>query len=388
MWVSTAKAFDGIPHYDGKGVGLLSGECVNDAGKQSMYLSNGANFNYYGAGDQYLKPSSDGGVFPLWNWAQVPGTTVEGPPFPALTCATENEGRAGTSLFSGGADARSGAGVFAFNFTPGVRHQESLRFRKVFAWPNDGTLITCVDGVDASERNISTTLEQAWALNPTNIDRGAPLEANSSCRGRAFGNGGLTYRQLVPSGAVGTAATLQASVETRTGNWTTIAQEYGMYPRSHGNVFTLRFAHGSSRQPLCYSVSPGQQSQTAVAPTIAQTAGATVVSSGRTTIAVFWEAGAINATFSRGLGSTHQTLLLTSSAPCVVIVENLPPELSAAAAAGRAPSPHFELSVADPSRSLHRHRGLALSLGNCTWQVPLPTGSLAGSTSVQRALCT
>jgi hypothetical protein len=382
MWVSTAKGFDGIPHYDGKGRGLLSGECVNDAGKQSLYLSNGANFNYYSAGAQYLKPNSDGGIFPLWDWTRVPGTTVEGPPFPALSCSTENDGRAGTSHFVGGADAPSGAGVFAFNFTPGVRHQESLRFRKVFAWPKDGTMISCVDGLDAEELNISTTLEQSWAAAPTDVDRGIGLLANSSTLGRSFSNGGLTYKLLKPSSSTSVGPLLHASVQTRMGNWTTIAQEYGMYPQSHGDVFTLRFTHGSQRQSICYSVSPGEQARPTAAHKVLQTSDATVVTSDNATIAIaaFWRSGVINVTFSVELGLAEQTMNLVSSAPCVVIVEYL-------SAQGAARDGKFQLSAADPSRSLHQRGGLTLALGNCTWRVPLPVGSLAGSTIVKSDVC-
>eukprot|EP01050_Picozoa_sp_SAG11_P006047 SAG11_NODE_454_length_9347_cov_4.117539_5_plen_1638_part_00 len=367
-WISTAKAFDGIPHYDGKGTGLLSGECVNDAGKQSLYLSNGANFNYY-SGNEYLKPPSapfNGGVFPVWDWTRVPGTTVEGPSFPALTCATENSGRVGTSLFAGGADAASGAGVFAFNFTPGVEHQESLRFRKLFAWPNDGTMISCVSQIDAEELNITTTLEQAWAANATDVERGISLTPNISASGKTFSNGQFTYRALEPG------AVLRAGVQTRTGNWTTIAQEYGMYPVSKGDVFTLRFEHGASRQPFCYSVSPAFNPQS---PTIVQSKDATVVISGarNTTIVAFWAAS--TAARISASGTVH----LTSSAPCVVIVEWL------------SSSEQWSLSVADPSRTLHKRGGLTLTLSGCgQWRVPLPTGAAAGATvhkDLQKVLC-
>ncbi len=48
---------------------MLNGEMINSEGKQSVHLSDGANFLYL-SGDEYRN------IFPVWDWTKIPGTTA------------------------------------------------------------------------------------------------------------------------------------------------------------------------------------------------------------------------------------------------------------------------------------------------------------------------
>jgi chondroitin AC lyase len=49
---------------------LINTEMVNDEGKKSQHLADGANFLYL-SGNEYT------GIFPAWDWTKIPGTTAE-----------------------------------------------------------------------------------------------------------------------------------------------------------------------------------------------------------------------------------------------------------------------------------------------------------------------
>ena len=191
-------------------------------------------------------------VFPLFDWRHVPGTTVELLPGSSdMTCADGGKGLCpkyrGSSRFVGGVDANA-SGVFAFDMTPMEYHEHSnssLRAHKSWFYFGDASLISCVDEISATNR-IVTTLEQAWADIPT--ADGIAIEQDQSVNGTEFTNNGFVYRSLTHG------AQLQGSVRHRAANWTTVAMEYGDYPSSAGEVFTLSFAHGEEAAPLCYSV--------------------------------------------------------------------------------------------------------------------------------------
>lgn len=72
---------------------MLNAELVNSEGKQSVHLSDGANFLYL-KGDEYRN------VFPVWDWTKVPGTTaIQG----ALETGEPNPIHVrGQTLFDGG----------------------------------------------------------------------------------------------------------------------------------------------------------------------------------------------------------------------------------------------------------------------------------------------
>ena len=440
-WVSSVKGFDHT---------LYNGEDVNDAGGQSFFLSWGANFNYL-TGFEYLN------VFALYDWRHVPGTTVELLPgatknITKLVCNSKSSSQPslcpqyrGSSHFVGGVDA-SGSdanrttadsstnrlgpmamGVFAFDMTPIPYHSKAtttLRAHKSWFWPGDGSLISCVDELSAAHP-IVTTVEQAWADAPTLLPPPAAagdgrdeaeaeeeeerqIQPGQSARGSAFRNGGFVYRSITDG------AQLEASVAHKAGNWTATALEYGDYPGSSGDVFTLSFAHtegaraedsgtteGRKQQqhgkPLCYSVSvaaaAGEQKR--ARPKVTRSAAVTSVASatsspggGAVHQAVFWSS---NATVELSAEETLHT-----SAPCVVIA-------TAAAATADGTTTHYsggggwEIFVVDPSREL---KTLTLTLTTavggtaavdsnrarqCSWSVPLPTGGAAGS-SVKGAL--
>lgn len=428
MWVSSVKGFDHT---------LFNGEDVNDAGGQSFFLSWGASFNYL-TGFEYLN------VFPLYDWRHVPGTTVELLPgatrnLSKLTCNSKSSSQPslcpkyrGSSHFVGGVSAGM-QGVFAFDMTPLLyqtkgKASTSLTAHKSWFWLGDGTLITCVDEVSATHP-IVTTLEQAWADTPTlnpsassvsiATDRDSvqhtqtPIKPGQTVNGTEFRNGGFIYHSLESSGSGNTGTpqqVLQGSVEHRSANWTAVAMEYGDYPESSGDVFTLSFAHtmdslnaagaGSgedrhSRQDgkaLCYSVvvasaAAGPRTEAKISRTAAVTSvsmpSQSSVQSPSSVQAVFWS--------SNGSVALSEEETLHASAPCVVAVTAVAPTTASSASAmtnsgsnsDETGANRWEIFVADPSRELET---LTLTLtaktsaSNCSWSVPLPMGSAAGST--------
>ena len=340
IWISSIKGFDR---------GLFNGECVNYAGTKSFFLSWGANFNYF-SGFEYLN------VFPLYDWRSVPGTTIElFPGSSTLSCGGSLGPKyRGSSHFVGGVDAKEmQMGLFAFNMTP-VR-AATLQAHKSWFFLGDSSLIVCVDELRA-ENPIITTLEQSWADGPKahgiTIKRGQTKVSGSS-----FSNGAFVYSAL----SAGVA--LEGFVERRAANWTVVAEEYGDYPSSAGDVFTLSFAHGAKAGPLCYSVSLANAVASFPAPEIVRSKSATAVSRGKdVTQVVFWESDSIT------LSSGHK---LHASAPCVLVARTI--------AVGR-----WRVWVADPSREL---QSLTVEIESSTggkhcgrWEVPLPNGTAIGST--------
>ena len=158
---------------------------------------------------------------------------------------------------------------------------------------------------------------------------------------------------------------MEGIVVHRAANWTVVAQEYGDYPSSAGDVFALSFAHGATAGPLCYSVALANRVAPSPAPAIVRSKSATAVLRGKdVTQVVFWESSSV------ALSTGHK---LRASAPCVLI--------ASAIATGR-----WQVWVADPSREL---RSLTLEIERtdaggkpCMWGVPLPNGTAVGSAAV------
>eukprot|EP01052_Picozoa_sp_SAG31_P007805 SAG31_NODE_378_length_16503_cov_28.830041_12_plen_448_part_00 len=425
---------------------LFNGEDVNDAGFQSFFLSWGASFNYL-TGFEYLN------VFPLYDWRHVPGTTVELLPgatrsVSKLACNSKSSNQPslcpkyrGSSHFVGGVSAGR-QGVFAFAMTPlpyQTKANTSLSAHKSWFWLGDGTLITCVDELSATHP-IVTTLEQAWADAPSGTDGDdaqTQIKPGQTVSGTEFRNGGFIYRSLESSSDRngGAPQVLQGSVAHRSANWTAVAMEYGDYPGSSGDVFTLSFAHttdslsaasagggkdGHNEQDekaLCYSVSVASSSTTAtsrqrIGAKITRTAAVTSVSMpAQSSVRLSSSSSSVQAIFwsSNGMVALSEEETLHASAPCVVAATVA---MSADAVVAMAESSsnsdqsrrrdgghgghRWEIFVADPSRELNTLtltltvksnatlRGTTSSIDdrarNCSWSVPLPMGSAAGST--------
>ncbi|MEA2736139.1 MAG: chondroitin lyase [Humisphaera sp.] len=124
---------------------LLNTELVNNEGKLSHHLADGANFLYV-TGDEYTD------IFPAWDWTKIPGTTAEQTP---LTPGDRKQiGIKGATSFVGGvSDGTNGLAAMDLRRDP-------LRARKSWFFFDDG--YTCLGAGIACESDnaVATSVNQ------------------------------------------------------------------------------------------------------------------------------------------------------------------------------------------------------------------------------------
>ena len=131
-------------------------EIVNGEGLRSMHLADGANL-LYKSGEEYR------GIFPVWNWTLIPGTTAmqwisaKGVP---LTGETQSVGQMGSSSFAGGvSDGTYGAAAMELERGPLSARKAWFFFDKLYVAVGAG--ISVREGAGVPEVRVATSIAQS-----------------------------------------------------------------------------------------------------------------------------------------------------------------------------------------------------------------------------------
>lgn len=193
------------------------------------------------------------GVWPLWNWRQLPGTTVaqvEG----ALPEHQWGKGAKGTTAFVGGvSDGTVGAAAMTFD-RDGVRAEKAWFFL-------DDQVVALATGVGSSaDAVVLTTVNQCWKKGDVWVSvAGSPakkVEVGEGAEMRLKGPGWVWHDGVGYVVAEGQEAVLR--LEQREGSWYTINQTQSK-DVVKGDVFTLAIDHGvkPDGSKYAYRVIPG-----------------------------------------------------------------------------------------------------------------------------------
>ncbi len=205
---------------------LLQTELVNSENPIGAFLSDGLTF-FYATGDEYR------GIFPVWDWRALPGTTEQRLPEPPRV----RNGERGENAFAGGV-SNGQIGASAMDFTRG-----SLTARKAwFFFPN--TILCLGTGItDTQAVPVATAIEQSLLQGPVDIT--TPTESTQAAAGQeitvqgpcTIRHGGLEY--CFPS-----THPILLSTRTQAGSWHRINPS-----RSKAQVelpvFSLTWDHGN-----------------------------------------------------------------------------------------------------------------------------------------------
>lgn len=216
---------------------MMSGEVVNDEGRKSFHLSDGATF-LYRTGEEYFN------IFPAWDWNHVPGTTVEvWDPMPK-----RNPQIRGGSAFVGGVSD----GLYGMAAMHLVR--DALDAKKAVFYFDDGFVALGAGITDTSDFPIITAVNQPLLKGEVLADaeRGPlPKGRHDLSRSRWVLHDGVGYVFAPGQKVVLTNG-------PRTGSWRDFGTSSPAQPQTL-DVFNLWIEHGKKPTGATYrySVLPG-----------------------------------------------------------------------------------------------------------------------------------
>lgn len=267
------------------------------------------------------------GIFPLWDWQKLPGTTSR--QAPPLTPGTPRRDKGSRDFVGGVSDGQ--AAFTAFDF-----ERDGLLARKAWLLFPGGLLAVGAGITDNSGADVVTTANQCFR-------RGDIGTADTSVR-----HDGLAYTPLG-------GTTLRTSEEKRTGSWRTIQRQESDMPVS-GEVFTIFVEHGKNPAgaDYAYFVAPSAKSAASPPRIIANTRSLQAVETADLAGLAFYAPGEVE---------TSVAGKITAEQPCVVLVRKLSGQACA-------------LTVADPTTKLSK---ISLRVGKRLLEFDLPEGERAGA---------
>lgn len=326
---------------------LLQTEVVNEENLLGQHLSDGVMY-VYRTGDEYRN------IFPVWDWARLPGITVE---HDRPLRRVDNR-RKGSRAFAGGV-SDGACGVSAMDF-----ERDGLTAKK--AWFFFGGEVVCL-GADIASTNgfrVITSLNQCLAAGDVTVGRaegGAAVLSGPErmAAPRWVHHGGVGYVFLGENGSVGVGCSAQ------TGSWRRISQPQSDAPVS-AQVFSLWVNHGKQPQGARYGymLVPADGAE-AVESAVTRAPVGVLANTPQAQAAEHRETGLLLAAFyAPGAVVSGAWGEVGADAPCLLMV-------SRAAQGGAA-----RLTVCDP-----RNAGgdVRVRVGGRQVRVRLPEGPLAGS---------
>ena len=321
----------------------------NGENLKGYYLSEGAT-NVTVSGTEYHN------IFPVWDWARIPGTTV--PVITTFPLRTSWGVNFGTAAFSGGvSDSLYGATALAFN-------DYNTQARKAWFFFNNEVVCLGANINSTAAQTINTTVEQSL------LNGAVTVSSNGSVSTLAAGSysynnnlkwathNGISY--YFPAGG-----NMQLTSQSQTGTWKSI-NDGGSTSSVSMNVFKLWFDHGVSpvNGSYAYYILPGQNMTTydTTAVRIQQnTADVQAVRHVGLNVwqVIFYKAG----TFSK------DSVTITVDRACAIMLKNVG-------------SANVALSIADPAQSADPVNVYITTPGipNARHLVcNLPSGNAAGS---------
>lgn len=329
----------------------------NAEGILNHFLADGSNF--------IIRTGTEhNGVFPVYDWRRIPGTTVVQKPTMPDSDAIQQRGR--TSFVGGVSDGLRGAAVFDHD-SP----LDSLQAKKAWFFFDDGFACLGAGITSDEEHPVATTLNQVRLEGETVVSRDGRASAlppgeHDLAGAEWIWHDGIAYVILQP-------ATLRLRNATATGNWRRINRQSWATNRSVSlDTFTLWIDHGTrpSGADYAYLVIPGVDAESIAGQPF------------RTQIEIIANTPQLQAVRHRGEGLTQIVfhapgaievlpgITLTAAQPCLVMVHTADGTVS-------------HLTVSDPSRKLAAAR---FQLADRTpagpppaqLQIDLPQGPLAG----------
>ena len=210
-----------------------------DDGLLSHYLAEGATC-LMRHGNEYA------GLYPVWDWQRIPGTTVELAPH-----VPGDPKRKGESAFAGGVSDGT-MGVAAFELK-----REALSGRKAWFFFDDAVVCLGADIRCDSEHDVVTTVNQCRLSGPVAMGRDGASETFSggavALDVRWVHHDGIGY--LFPE-----TCRVELAMETRTESWKRISAQRSDRAVTD-TVFTLAIPHGArpKGKGYAYAVFPGKE---------------------------------------------------------------------------------------------------------------------------------
>ncbi|MDB5088174.1 MAG: polysaccharide lyase 8 family protein [Mucilaginibacter sp.] len=257
-------------------------------------------------------------IYPIWNWAKIPGVTSRNFSTDAGSTISGSWGSPGSDIFVGGvSDTLYGASVYNMNYN-GVAAKKSW-----FYFDNE---VVCLGaGITSTQaENIVTSVNQCWLYGGITLNNGGTVSTIDSAANTATQ---YTSPQWVMQDSVGyffpAGGNLTVSNKVQTGSWSRINSGESTTALS-GRVFSMWFDHGASptNAKYAYVVVPGLGSATDMqnynASNIRVVANTDSVQAIRhlgldMMDIVFYKAGTL----------TDSTISITVDKPCILELKNL-----------------------------------------------------------------
>tara|TARA_R110001592_G_scaffold361272_1_gene671563 strand:- start:7408 stop:9567 length:2160 start_codon:yes stop_codon:yes gene_type:complete len=216
------------------------GESGNNENLKANYLSYGANFMAIN-GDEYSN------IMPVWDWAMIPGTTFPyTKEFPKRAKWGANIGN--TTFVGGVSDGSYGAAVLNLD-------EVNIIAKKSWFFFDDEIACLGAGIVDNSNREVRTTINQAWMKTPSyyrEIDKTTEAEATLSTT--VYLNSNLKY---IRNGKFGyyfpNKNDVKFTMQSKSGSWYDINKLEDSTKTETGNVFSLWIDHGKNPSNASYS---------------------------------------------------------------------------------------------------------------------------------------
>jgi chondroitin AC lyase len=313
---------------------MYNAELVNDEGRKSHHLSEGATL-IYRSGDEYRD------IFPVWDWRKIPGTTAE--QFPLTPDANEIHFKGATSFVGGVSDGTYGLAFMDLKRGPLTGHKAWFCF--------DDEIVALGAGIGCtSDKPVITTVNQC-AL------RGQVNQGFNPARRwiHQDGTGYIFPQRPDPADKNPAVAPPNITVIARpqTGSWSDLAP--GPSDPVNLRVFTVAIDHGTHPQNAAYAYM--------ILPDTA--ADEVARRSQRLDLDILSNKPDLQSVYHRGLDILMAVFFkpgtlgnLTVDQPCLLILRN------------------GKLTLANPE---NKALAIGVTIGNMTRKITLPAGPVAGS---------
>ena len=324
---------------------MLQTELVNDENQLGVHLSDGVMY-LYATGEEYRN------IFPVWDWARLPGITAEH----NRPLGRVRNGRKGTRAFAGGVSDGT-FGLSAMDF-----ERDGLVAKK--AWFFFGGEVVCLGAGIASTNGfrVVTSLNQCLADGPVTAKRAdgtvSVLASPEKLSEPAWvHHGGFVYALLQGAGNIG------VGVSAQKGSWKRISTARRADEVTQ-EVFSLWINHGESPRDAAYAYVVAARPDAAASGAYASAMPVRVVSNTPAVQAVenppagilqiaFYRAGVVEAA---GWGAVRV------DRPCLLMLRRVDGRVKGA--------------VCDPAQ---RDGQVRVEVGGRSCSVPLPSGPMRGS---------
>lgn len=216
------------------------GEMGNGENLKANYLSYGANFMAID-GDEYIN------IMPVWDWAMIPGTT-----FP-YTEKFPKRGKWGSNL----GNTTFVGGVSDGNYGVSVLSLDEVNITAKKSWFLFDDEIVCLGAgiVDNSNREVRTTINQAWMKSPSCYQESDRVtETKTGLSSAEYHNSNLKYIRNGKFGYYFPKKThVKYTMQSKTGSWNAINKLEDSTKIEKGNVFSLWIDHGNNPDNASYS---------------------------------------------------------------------------------------------------------------------------------------